>query len=104
MHQRYLEDLVGVAHGGDFVVGVGSSQFAQVANWSSADLTVHVHFLHLVLWAHEHLKRAGEKQTGNELSFQTVWAARRFWTSPEIELTSALLSTDKSSAFKEQHC
>lgn len=56
LHQRYLEDLVGVAHGGDFVVGVGSSQFAQVANWSSADLTVHVHLLHLVLWAHEHLQ------------------------------------------------
>lgn len=53
---RYLEDLVGIAHGGDSVVGVGSSQFAQVANWSSADFTVHVDLLHLVLRAHEHLQ------------------------------------------------
>lgn len=54
--QSYLEDLVGIAHGGDLVVGVGSSQFAQVANWAPADLTVHVHLLHLVLGAHEHLQ------------------------------------------------
>lgn len=52
----YLEDLVGTAHGGDFVVGVGSSQLAQVTHRSSADLTVHVHLLHLVLWTHEHLR------------------------------------------------
>lgn len=51
----YLEDFVGAAHGGDFVVGVGSSQLAQVTHGSSADLTVHVHLLHLVLWTHEHL-------------------------------------------------
>lgn len=57
--KRYLEDLVGVAHGGDFVVGVGSSQLAQVADRPPADLTVHVDLLHLVLWAHEHLE-AGE--------------------------------------------
>lgn len=54
--ERYLEDLVGVAHGGDFVVGVGSSQLAQVADWSPAHLTVHVDLLHLVLRAHEHLE------------------------------------------------
>lgn len=51
----YLEDLVGAAHGGDLVVGVGSSQLAEVTHGSSADLTVHVHLLHLVLWTHEHL-------------------------------------------------
>lgn len=51
----YLEDLVGVAHGGDFVVGVGSSQLAQVTHGPSADLTVHVHLLHLMLRTHEHL-------------------------------------------------
>jgi len=52
----YLEDLVGTAHGGDFVVGVGSSQLAEVTHGSSADLTVHVNLLHLVLWAHENLR------------------------------------------------
>lgn len=40
------------------MVGVGSSQLAQVADWSPADLTVHVDLLHLVLWAHEHLQAA----------------------------------------------
>lgn len=73
MHQRYLEDLVGVAHGGDFVIGVGPSQFAQVANWPSADLTVHVHLLHLVLWAHEHLKRAGKEQVKNKQEMSSVF-------------------------------
>lgn len=38
------------------MVGVGSSQLAQVADGSPADLTVHVDLLHLVLWAHEHLE------------------------------------------------
>lgn len=52
----YLENLVGTAHGGDFVVGVGSSQLAQVTHGSSADLTVHVHLLHLMFWTHEHLR------------------------------------------------
>lgn len=52
----YLEDLVGIAHGGDFVVGVGSSQLAQVTHGPSADFTVHVHLLHLVLRTHEHLR------------------------------------------------
>lgn len=62
----YLEDLVGTAHGGDLVVGVGSSQLAQVTHWSSADLTVHVHFLHLVLWTHEHLRYVIEQQCCKE--------------------------------------
>lgn len=47
------------------MVGVGSSQFAQVANWSSADLAVHVHLLHLVLRAHEHLQ-AVESMCSNQ--------------------------------------
>lgn len=51
----YLEDLVGVAHGGDLVVGMRSSQLAQVAHGSFADLTVHVNLLHLMLRTHEHL-------------------------------------------------
>lgn len=40
------------------MVGVGSSQLAQVADWSPAHLTVHVDLLHLVLRAHEHLEAA----------------------------------------------
>lgn len=52
---QYLEDLVGVAHGGDLVVGVRSSQLAQVAHGSFADLAVHVYLLHLMLRTHEHL-------------------------------------------------
>lgn len=52
---RYLEDLVGVAHGSDLVVSVRASQLAQVAHGSPAHLAVHVHLLHLVLGAHEHL-------------------------------------------------
>lgn len=51
----YLEDLVGTAHGGDLVVGVGTSQLAQVTHRSPADLAVHVHLLHLVLGTHEDL-------------------------------------------------
>lgn len=51
----YLEDLVGTAHGGDFVVGMGSSQLAEVTHRSFADFTVHVHLLHLMLRTHEHL-------------------------------------------------
>lgn len=51
----YLKDLVGTAHGGDFVVSVGPSQFAEVTHRSSADLTVHVYLLHLMLWTHQHL-------------------------------------------------
>lgn len=52
----YLEDLVSTAHGGDFVVSMGSSKLAQVTHGTPADLTVHVHLLHLVLWAHENLR------------------------------------------------
>lgn len=37
------------------MVGMGSSQLAQVTHGPSADLTVHVHLLHLMLWTHEHL-------------------------------------------------
>lgn len=59
----YLEDLVGVTHGGDSVVGVGSSQLAQVADWPPADLTVHVDLLHLVLWAHEHLQAVESRRS-----------------------------------------
>ena len=51
----YLEDLVGTAHGCDFMVGVGSSQLAEVPHGSFADFTVHVHFLHFMLGTHEHL-------------------------------------------------
>lgn len=95
------------------MVGVGSSQFAQVANWSSANLTVHVHLLHLVLWAHEHLQtvesmhsnQKGEKQTGNELSFKSFGQLIISWNSPEIEPMSAFAYTDKSSsAFREERC
>lgn len=51
----YLEDLVGTAHGGDLVVGVGSSQLAEVTDGSSADFTVHIDLFHLVLRTHEDL-------------------------------------------------
>lgn len=44
------------------MVGVGPSQLAQVAHGSSAHLAVHVHLLHLMLGAHEHLSR---QQTEN---------------------------------------
>lgn len=54
----YLEDLVSTAHRSDFVVGVGPSQFTQMTHWASADFTVHVHFLHLMLWTHEHLRNS----------------------------------------------
>lgn len=60
---RYLQDLVGVAHGGDLVVGVRPSQLAQVTHGSPAHLAVHVDLLHLVLGAHEHLV---EQQTEDE--------------------------------------
>lgn len=52
----HLEDLVGVAHGGDLVVGMGAAQLAEVAHGTATDLAVHVDFLHLMLWAHQHLK------------------------------------------------
>lgn len=51
----HLQDLVCTAHGGDLVVGVGSSQLAQMTDRPSTHLTVHVHLLHLMLWTHEHL-------------------------------------------------
>lgn len=37
------------------MVGVGSSQLAEVTHGPFADFTVHVHLLHLMLWTHEHL-------------------------------------------------
>lgn len=43
------------------MVGVGSSQLTQVTHGSSADLTVHVHLLHLVFWTHEHLRQNNSK-------------------------------------------
>ena len=53
--KKYLEDLVGAAHGCDFVVGVGASQLAQMTDWTPAHLAVHVDLLHLMLRTHQHL-------------------------------------------------
>lgn len=74
MWRRYLEDLVGTAHGGDFVVGVGSSQFTEVTHWSFADLTVHVHLLHLMLWTHEHLMYLTEQWIKINSSLNLQWS------------------------------
>lgn len=38
------------------MVGVGSSKLAQVTHRAPADLTVHVHLLHLMLRTHQYLR------------------------------------------------
>lgn len=52
----YLEDLVGTAHGCDFMVSMRTTKFAEVAHWPATHLAVHVNFLHLVLRTHQHLQ------------------------------------------------
>lgn len=64
----YLQDLVGTAHGGDFVVGVGSSQLAEVTHRPPAHLTVHVHLLHLMLGTHQQLEKYNRKDVKLEQS------------------------------------
>ena len=41
------------------MVGVGTAQLAEVTDGPSANLTVHVHLLHLVLRTHEYLGVTG---------------------------------------------
>lgn len=52
----YLQDLVGTAHGCDFMVSMRTAKFAEVTHRSATHLTVHVNFLHLVLRTHQHLQ------------------------------------------------